>query len=89
MGVYFKFWGMSLAIEMEDEGKLSVLAENQGVVKGEAGEGSDRSDATKLQSKYTNIRTRDRQRFVTWLRFSSVFSGKNPRALKTEGATIV
>jgi hypothetical protein len=41
---------MSLAIEMGDEGKLSVPAENQGVVRGKAGEGSD---ATKHQSKYT------------------------------------
>ena len=50
MGVYFKFRGMSLAIEMEDEGRLSVPAENQDVVKGETGEGSD---AMKHQSKYT------------------------------------
>jgi hypothetical protein len=34
-------------ISHRDEGKLSVPAENQGVVKGEAGE------ATKPQSKYT------------------------------------
>ena len=50
MGVYFTFWGMLLAIEVGDKGKLSVPAENQGVVKGEAGEGSD---ATKHGSKYT------------------------------------
>ena len=50
MGVYFNFWGMSLAIEMGDGGMLSVPAENEGVVKSEAGEGSN---ATKNQFKYT------------------------------------
>ena len=55
MGVYFRFLGMSLAIEMGDWGKLSVPAENQGVVKGDASEGSD---ATNSRSTSLNIQKR-------------------------------
>jgi hypothetical protein len=49
-GSIFQVLGDVISHREGDEGKLSVPAENQSVVKGEAGEGSD---ATKHQSKYT------------------------------------
>src|ERR1700679_2897083 len=49
-GGIFQVLGDVISHRDGDEGKLSVPAENQGVVKDEAGEGSD---ATKHQSKYT------------------------------------
>jgi hypothetical protein len=60
-------------------GKLSVPAENQGVVKGEAGE------ATKPQSKYTKQESAHAS-LPGCDYHPAVFTGKNPRALKTEGA---
>jgi hypothetical protein len=83
-GGIFQVLGDVISHRDGDEGKLSVPAENQGVVKDEAGEGSD---ATKHQSKYT----KQESACALLPGLTSVFSGKNPRALKTEReeATIV